>query len=426
MHNNQRCSSIVSDYEQEQWYKKGMQLHTGDGMVQNYAQAIIFFEKAAKCGHAASQVMLGICFEKGQGVEKNLPMAVYWYAKAAEQGKAYAKSQLQKYSNIQPASLETDAFDCDLPKSEYTRSDAQALYDKGIKHYLGKNYAEAVKLFRLSSEFEFAKAQVYLGICYHNGTGVSKDIEEAVRWYRMAAAQDDIWGLEKLAQCYMYGYAVSKDAKKAEHLYLKSAKGGYVKAQYELGMLYESGSSDGTVAKNGQEAVKWYRKAAEQRNIEAQFRLGFIYDYGKIVPQNISEAVNWYTKAAQNRHVKAQCMLGIIYLETLNNITEAQKWLLLSAKQGNVDAMAQLAYLYDTHGKRDEAILWYEKAANTGDVSAMYMLGLTLMERNGRPISAKVLAEFDRGTLWIRKAASLGHEGAKKEIAAMRMKGITI
>ena len=71
-----------------------------------------------------------------------------------------------------------------------------------------------------------AKAQCSLGVCYHDGDGVTRDAVEAVKWYRKAAEQ------------------------------------GLAPAQTTLGQCYDDG--DG-VTRNAVEAAKWFRKAAEQR-----------------------------------------------------------------------------------------------------------------------------------------------------------------
>jgi len=45
------------------------------------------------------------------------------------------------------------------------------------------------KWFRKAAEQGDSRAQLYLGLCYSNGTGVEKDYAEAVNWVRKAAEQ---------------------------------------------------------------------------------------------------------------------------------------------------------------------------------------------------------------------------------------------
>ena len=54
---------------------------------------------------------------------------------------------------------------------------------------VAKDYAEAVRLYRLAAEQGHASAQLWLGIMFEYGKGVAQDRAEAIRWYRLAAAQ---------------------------------------------------------------------------------------------------------------------------------------------------------------------------------------------------------------------------------------------
>ena len=52
------------------------------------------------------------------------------------------------------------------------------------------------------------------------------------------------------------------------------------------------------VPQDDAEAVKWYSKAAEQGDATAQYNLGLMYNSGKGVPRDDAEALNWWRKAA--------------------------------------------------------------------------------------------------------------------------------
>jgi TPR repeat protein len=57
----------------------------GEGVSQDYAEAVNWYRKAAAQGIAAAQNNLGVCYEKGLGVPKNQAEADKWFRKAAEQ-----------------------------------------------------------------------------------------------------------------------------------------------------------------------------------------------------------------------------------------------------------------------------------------------------------------------------------------------------
>jgi uncharacterized protein YktA (UPF0223 family) len=94
--------------------------------------------------------------------------------------------------------------------------------------------------------------------------------------------------------------------------YDKSARGGYKKAQFLLGLMYTQGNG---VIKDEAKAVKWYIKAADQGHMNAQYNLGIMYATGQGVIQNKIDAILWFKKAAQQGHEKAQQALlsSILY-----------------------------------------------------------------------------------------------------------------
>ncbi len=113
------------------------------------------------------------------------------------------------------------------------------------------------------------------------------------------------------------------------------AEQGDVSAQYNLGLLYESGLG---VAQDVVEAVEWYRLAADQGDASAQYNLGVIYDEGHDVPQDYAEAAKWYNLAAEQGDASAQSNLGVMYDNGRgvphDHIT-AYMWFSIAASQGN-------------------------------------------------------------------------------------------
>jgi TPR repeat protein len=83
------------------------------------------------------------------------------------------------------------------------------------------------------------------------------------------------------------------------------------------------------------------KTSAEQGHAEAQFNLGMMYESGKGVPQDSKEAVKWLRKAAEQEHTNAQYNLGVMYLVgkgVLGDYAEAYKWFLLAAMSGHKNA----------------------------------------------------------------------------------------
>jgi hypothetical protein len=132
---------------------------TGEGVPQNYDEAINWYRKAADQGDASAQFNLGFIYRTGEGVPTNDVEAVKWWHKAAEQGFARAQWELG------------------------------TAYGTGFG--VKRDYTEAIKWFRRAAEQGDAVAQYKLGISYQKGYGAAKNYIEAYRWSSLAAAQGD-------------------------------------------------------------------------------------------------------------------------------------------------------------------------------------------------------------------------------------------
>ena len=67
----------------------------GDGVEQDYAEAVRLYRLAAAQGHADAQGNLGHMFQHGR-VAKNRAEAIRWFRLAAAQGYAQAKARLKR------------------------------------------------------------------------------------------------------------------------------------------------------------------------------------------------------------------------------------------------------------------------------------------------------------------------------------------
>ena len=102
------CEGILQDYAKaRQWYEKaaaqgyaeaqynlGVMYNNGKGVRQDYVKARKWYEKAAAQGVAEAQFNLGILYYNGRGVRQDYVKARQWYEKAAAQGYAPAQFNL--------------------------------------------------------------------------------------------------------------------------------------------------------------------------------------------------------------------------------------------------------------------------------------------------------------------------------------------
>jgi hypothetical protein len=75
-------------------YNRGVAYHTGQGVVQDLAEAVKWYRRAAAQGLAAAQNNLGTAYDTGLGVVQDHAEAVKWYRLAAAQGDTSARLNL--------------------------------------------------------------------------------------------------------------------------------------------------------------------------------------------------------------------------------------------------------------------------------------------------------------------------------------------
>ena len=347
--NEKSMLDLISAAEQgnaDAQYKLGNSYYHGNGVTQDYKEAVKWYRLAADKGHTNAQYNLGCCYDFGNGVTQDYKEAVKWYRLAADKGNTKAQYNLG------------------------------CCYDFG--NGVTQDYKEAVKWYRLAADKGHTKAQYNLGNSYYHGNGVTQDYKEAVKWYRLAADKGHTNAQYNLGYCYYHGNGVTQDYKEAVKWYRLVADKGDTDAQYNLGCCYDFGNG---VTQDYKEAVKWYRLAADKGHTNAQYNLGYCYYHGNGVTQDYKEAVKWYRLAADKGNTDAQNNLGNSYYHG-NGVTqdykEAVKWYRLAADKGDTDAQYNLGCCY-YHGNGvtqdyKEAVKWYRLAADNGHAEAKKFL----------------------------------------------------
>ena len=138
----------------------------------DYETAYRLIKPLAEEGIPEAQFNLGLMYEKGQGVPQDYAEALKWYRKAAEQGNAKA---VKWYRNA----------------AEQGNAEAQFTLGRMYDERLGvpQDFAEAVKWYRRAAEQGFAEAQTSLGVMYFTGQGVQKDYVLAHMWFNLATSR---------------------------------------------------------------------------------------------------------------------------------------------------------------------------------------------------------------------------------------------
>ena len=171
----------------------GTMYYIGDGVPQDFAEAVAWFRKAAAQSHTEAQYFLGMIHANGDGVPQDDAEASVWFRKAAEQGDADAQLTIGlRYANGRGVPQD-DAEAVAWFRKAAEQGDADALHNIGVMYAAGlgvpQDDAEASVWIRKAAEQGHADAQFTLGDLYRDGRGVPQDDVEAVVWYRRAAEQ---------------------------------------------------------------------------------------------------------------------------------------------------------------------------------------------------------------------------------------------
>lgn len=150
------CRNLAEQGDAHAEFMLGAMYNFGQGVLQDYERAGLWYRKAADQGVAGAQYNLGIMYDTGQGVTNDHAVALQLYRAAADQGMAGAQYNL-------------------------ALSYAQGL---GVP----RDYKAAAELYRQAAEQGFAAGQLNLGALFQNGDGVPLDYVQAYMWYTLAAA----------------------------------------------------------------------------------------------------------------------------------------------------------------------------------------------------------------------------------------------
>ncbi len=127
----------------------------GDGVEQDYALAMEWYEKAAALGDINAMLNIGTMYSEGNGVEQDYTLAMEWYEKAADIG------------------------------------DATAMNNIGTMYYNGdgvkQDYALAIEWYEKAADLGNISAMNNIGAMYFYGDVVEQDYEKALEWFEKAA-----------------------------------------------------------------------------------------------------------------------------------------------------------------------------------------------------------------------------------------------
>jgi uncharacterized protein len=161
-------------------------------------------------------------------------------------------------------------------------------------------------------------------------------------------------------------------------------------------------------------ALQLLRPLAQRGDREAQFLLAEIHYFGHgSTEKNDAEAVKYYEQAARQGHVEAMFRLGYLYASgqgVEQSGARAAEWYVRAANGGKLEAAIALAEMYTdgliVPGDERRARQWWTVAAVRGSAEGAFNLALNYMS------TEKIPREHRRAYAWLIIAERRGSKNA--------------
>ncbi len=350
----------------------------GFGTKRDYTKARYEFQEAADNGIDEGMYKLGYLYSNGLGVKKDDAKANEWYLKAAQTGK-------------QPYIMNTYAH--------------RAYYGTGMQE---PDYEQS---FHWASEAEkdnYAPSLQILGCLYYNGLGREVDYEKAVDYFKTSANTGEIDAMRSLALCYQFGNGVQKNHKKAAEWYEQAIQKGDIRAIIDLNDLYKRDNEH-------DKAFAVIANASDIANAEIKFQLAYATYFGLGTSVDYEKALAFFLEADKLDSNRADInnWLGYMYSAgkgTEANPEKAKEYYQKAGKLGQISAYRDLGIMYDNREEYNDAIYWYQEAADAGDTDSLVSLGWLYFLGNG------VEPNYPEAIELLKKAEEKGNVSASRDL----------
>jgi TPR repeat protein len=169
-------------------------------------------------------------------------------------------------------------------------------FELGHAYAQTKNYAEAVKHYKIAADAGSADALEALGLLYFKGLGVVVDKEKAfVLFYRSAETGNAV-ALEDLGAMFGNGDFVQRDDTKALEYFAKSVAAGNAAALGQVGVAFVWGRGDPV---NYKMAANYFQQAADLGDGFSLKYLAILYERGLLGPPDKFKATQLRQKAQE-------------------------------------------------------------------------------------------------------------------------------
>lgn len=251
--------------------------------------------------------------------------------------------------------------------------DPVSQYRLSIYYFSTHEASEGMFYLMKAAEAQLPDALFLLGYMYESGHQTEKNYKKALERYEKAAEYGSPEAIYRLGKMYARGIGTKRDRKKGQALILRAAISGCQKAQWTLARRNES-------LGDLKEAGKWYEMAARQGGDAEKLWLGKWF-----AKQGAREKAIAWLKTGIDAQTPDICQKAGAALAKLGAAEQAEACFRKAAEQSPKSALCYAERLYAGQGIRrepDEALEWYQLAAEGGNIHAHAVFRAILRKRN--------------------------------------------
>lgn len=260
----------------------------------------------------------------------------------------------------------------------------------------GRNvdFEKAWNLFNEAKAAGSVDALYYIAEMYNNGMYVPEDMTKYMTYLQQAVDLGSVDALADLGALNLYGSRraiVPKDEAKGMRMLSTAAENGNTRAMVYLGHCYRDGL--GGSVRDGNRAYSYYNKAAEGGNPQGYVEMAKCHITGIGADEDPDKAFVYLVKAENEGCSDASRMLGNMYFHgegRAPNDSIARVYYLTAIEDGNVEAMADLAWMYLKGGAGvrmfSQAFDLFGKASSEDVPGAIEGLGMCYENGYGTPL----------------------------------------
>ena len=390
----------------------------GRYMPLDQAKAFELYNQAHETGEEMGTYYVGRSYLEGCGVDIDTTAAISYLKAAAHQGVGNAAFKIAEMYNYGRGGITADA---DSALAYYVMGHENGSGDAsnfiGIQLLNEEAYEQAVDYLYIGAKRGNVNSMITFAICLQRGIGLKEaDPKSAYHIFENVARNyGDSRAYTQLGIACLQGNGCPEDESLGKAYLDTAANLGNVLAMYDLGLCYLNGIGcrvDTTAA------IPWLEKAADNEKIEAINELGDVYE----AMGDFKNAVLYYEKGVTMGSMESYCNLGYCYESgqgVVLNSKKAYDLYMYAAEHGYPRGLTSVAncYLNGIYVEPNvaEALNWLTKAAEAGDIKAMYYCGSILENgEDGVPVNLKKAKE------WYKKAAAAGYAPAAAALGRMK------